>query len=274
MEEDLLQSPNSASASAKIQPFVMVDIPGLGRLYEPPGDRYVPHVLVLHGSEGAWSGFAHLQAASFAARGIAALPLGYSMGGNLWNAGAIENVPIDKTAEALDALRRLPRSTGKVGVYGVSRGAEHALLLAVLMTVDDSMHEPDAVAVHAPPDVICGAFDAKEWRDPGDPGWRAWDPSRRAWTWKGASDTLLPSQPIEIQQYAGPLLISAGENDTTWSSAMAKRLGNRYATDGRAAEQLIFPGEGHVLSAEATMVRDARISAFFAEHLVPQRTPL
>lgn len=263
-----MQSPTSTSSPAATAPFMIVDVPGLGRLYEPTGGEPAPHVLVLHGSEGAWSGFAHLQAASFAARGIAALPFGYSVGGNLWNAGRIENVPIDQTAAALDTLRRRPRSAGKAGVYGVSRGAEHALLLAVLMTADDTLHAPDAVAVHAPPDVICGAFDAREWRDPGDPGWQAWDPARRAWTWNGTSETLLPTQPIAIHQYAGPLLISAGDNDTTWSSAMARRLADRYATDGRVAEQLIFPGEGHMLSAEATMVRNAHTSAFFARHLM------
>ncbi|MGR5254604.1 alpha/beta hydrolase family protein, partial [Vibrio astriarenae] len=70
-----------------------------------------------------------------------------------------------------------------------------------------------------------------------------------------------------IEQYPGPLLISAAENDTTWSSAMSWRLADRYATGGRIAELLAFPGEDHILSAEATMVRDARLSAFFAEHL-------
>lgn len=247
---------------------MIVDIPGLGRLYEPPGEHCAPHVLVLHGSEGAWSGFAHLQAASFAARGIAALPFGYSVGGNIWNAGQIENIPIDKTAAALDALRNRPRSSGQAGVYGVSRGAEHALLLAVLMATDGAMHPPDAVAVHAPPDVICGAFNAKEWRDPGDPGWQAWDPARRAWTWKGRSDGLVPTQPIEIQRYPGPLLISTGTDDATWSSAMSQRLADRYAAGGKTAEILAFAGEGHILSADAKMVHDARVSAFLVRHLV------
>ena len=262
-----MQPPNNADDLMATQPFMIVDLPGLGRLYEPPGNTRVPHVLVLHGSEGAWSGFAHLQAAGFAARGIAALPFGYSVGGNGWNAGQIENVPIDRTAAALDALRSRPRTTGKVGAYGASRGAEHALLLAVLMATDGTMRAPDAVAVHAAPDVICGAFNAKEWRDSGDPGWQAWDPARRAWTWKGTSESLLPTQPIEIERYPGPLLISAAGNDTTWSSAMSWRLADRYATGGRVAELLAFHGEDHILSAEATMVRDARLSAFFAEHL-------
>lgn len=265
-----MQTRHSAMDSTTTLPTMIEDIPGLGRLYAPTGNAAVPHVLVLHGSEGAWSGFAHLQAAIFAASGIAALPFGYSVGGNLWNAGLIENVPLDRTAAALNAMRSRSRSTGKVGVYGVSRGAEHALLLAVLMATDSTLHAPDAVAVHAPPDVICGAFDGREWRDPGDPGWQAWDPARRAWTWKGSSEALLPTQPIEIERYPGPLLISAGEKDTTWSSVMSKRLADRYAAGGRTAEQLLFPEEGHVLSAKATMLRDKHVSVFFAQHLAEQ----
>ena len=31
---------------------------------------------------------------------------------------------------------------------------------------------------------VCGAFDARRWRDKGDPGWQTWDPAERAWTWR------------------------------------------------------------------------------------------
>ncbi|WP_235272411.1 hypothetical protein [Halomonas sp. KO116] len=40
----------------------------------------------------------------------------------------------------------------------------------------------NAIAAHSPPDVVCGAFDARGFRDVGDPGWQAWDVSKRAWT--------------------------------------------------------------------------------------------
>src|SRR5262249_40264337 len=43
----------------------------------------------------------------------------------------------------------------RVGLYGISRGAEHALLLATLMVRDGVPGLPDAIAVHTPPDVIC-----------------------------------------------------------------------------------------------------------------------
>lgn len=147
-------------------------LPGLGQAYSPPGEGPFPTVMVLHGSEGAWSGYSYLNAAILAAHGFLAVPFGYSMGGNAWNAGNILDVPLDRTAEALAALHALPIS-GKVGLYGVSRGAEHALLCTSLMARDEVLGLPDAVAVHAPSDVICGAFIGANWRDSGDPGWQA-----------------------------------------------------------------------------------------------------
>jgi hypothetical protein len=41
-------------------------LPGLGQSYGPPGEGPFPTVMVLHGSEGAWSGFSHLTAAIIA----------------------------------------------------------------------------------------------------------------------------------------------------------------------------------------------------------------
>lgn len=100
------------------------------------------------------------------------------------------NVPLDRTVEALDALRALPLCSRKVGLYGISRGAEHALLLASLMARDHVGTLPDAIAVHAAPDVVCGAFVGAAWRDSGDPGWQAWDVAERVWTWREISGKL------------------------------------------------------------------------------------
>jgi hypothetical protein len=63
------------------------------------------------------------------------------------------------------------------------------------MTRDRVNGLPDAIAAHSPPDVICGAFNARNWRDAGDPGWQAWDPGKRAWSWRGSSDELLLPPP-------------------------------------------------------------------------------
>jgi hypothetical protein len=51
-------------------------------------------------------------------------------------AGSIIDVPLDRTIEALVALRTSGLSAKKIGPNGVSRGAEHALLLTALMAGD------------------------------------------------------------------------------------------------------------------------------------------
>src|SRR5580704_17661402 len=62
------------------------------------------------------------------------------------------------TCRSIEPRRRWPLcahelSGDKIGLYGVSRGAEHALLLASLMARDGVAGLPDAIAVHTPPDV-------------------------------------------------------------------------------------------------------------------------
>jgi|SRR5450631_4013422 hypothetical protein len=153
-------------------------LPNWGWGYSPSGDGPFPAILPLHGSDGSWSGWNYRTAAILAAHGFLAIPFGYSKGGNSWNAGSIIDVPLDRTAEALAALRAFGLSGSKIGLYGASRGAEHALLLTSLMAKDGVAGLPDAVAVHTPPDVICGAFNARMWRDSGDPGWQPWDPAK------------------------------------------------------------------------------------------------
>ena len=119
-------------------------IPKWGTTYRPPGEGPFPAIMVLHGSEGACSGWSHRNAAILAAHGFLAFPFGYSEGGNAWNAGNITDVSLDRTVEALDALRDFSFTGSRLGMYGVSRGAEHMLLLASLMARDGMTGLPDA----------------------------------------------------------------------------------------------------------------------------------
>lgn len=221
-------------------------LPEWGTTYVPPGDGPFPTVMLLHGSEGSQSGWAHRTAAILAASGYLAYPHGYAKGGNAWNAGSITDVELTRTADALGSLRAFAPSSGRVAIYGVSRGAEHALLVASLMAAHGMEDGPDAVACLAAPDVVCGAFDARSFRDAGDPGWRAWDPSERAWTWNGASDDLLPTTPIPVEAYPGPLWLAAGLEDRTWSPDMTRRLEARRCGAGLPVEAHYYAGEGHV----------------------------
>ena len=242
-------------------------IPDWGTTYGPPGDGPFPAVMVLHGSEGAMSGWSHRNAVLLAAHGFLAFPFGYSNGGNAWNAGNIIEVPLDRTVDALSALRAFPVVGSKVGIYGTSRGAEHALLLVSLMARDSVDGSPDAVAAHSPADVICGAFDAKNWRDSGDPGWQVWDPGRRAWSWRGSSAELLPTTPIEIERYDGPLFLSHGTADRTWSVEMTRRLAERLRGQGRTPEVHLYEGQDHIPASAAENDHHEHLMAFFRRNL-------
>ncbi|WP_244492378.1 S9 family peptidase [Aureimonas sp. AU12] len=201
--------------------------------------------MLFHGSEGAWAGWSDQTAALLTAHGFLALPFRYATGGNPWHAGRIVDVPLDRSVKALVTLRGHPLSSGRVGLYGVSRGAEHALLLTALMARDAVDGLPDAVAAHAAPDVICGGFDAAGERDADDPNWRSWDPAHRAWTWRGSSDDLLPTMPIEIERYEGPLLLTHGTMDAMWTVAMTRRLEERLRRHGRRPEVRYDEGDDH-----------------------------
>ncbi|KZL20163.1 S9 family peptidase [Pseudovibrio sp. Ad37] len=243
-------------------------MPEWGTTYGPPTDGPFPAVLVLHGSEGSYSGWSHRTAAVLAASGFLAYPHGYSVGGNAWNAGSIENVDLARTAEAIHALREFEACDGRVALYGVSRGAEHALLVASLMAQKKIKGIPEAVACLSAPDVVCGAFDAKAYRDSGDPGWQAWDYARRAWCWDGDSDSLLPTTQIPIEAYAEPLFLAAGLKDTTWSPEMTKRLEARRNESHLPVEAHYYEVEGHVPGSRGENKHHELLIEFLDRHLI------
>ena len=262
--------------------IVQSDAPGLGHLYAPAGDERHPALLLLHGSEGALGWLDHRDAAIFAAQGYLALPLAYSVGGNFWIGGDIWNVALERTEQAMSALRAHPRCNGRLGVYGWSRGAEHALLATAMMAEAPSPHLPDAVAAHAPPDHVCGAwrnlfFRHRERSDPIRPP-PAWgfledriDPAQAAWTWRGAP--LADGAPLPIEAYAGPVLLSVGEADELWPAAMAPRLAERLRAAGRDVELHVYPAQPHMPDPAAWNTHLENLLAFFGRTLGAPRGP-
>lgn len=96
-------------------------LPDWGTTYGPQGEGPFPVIMVLHGSEGAWSGWSHRNAVLLAAHGFLAFPFGYAHGGNAWNAGSIEEIPLDRSLDALAALRAFQFYAERLGSMG-SRG--------------------------------------------------------------------------------------------------------------------------------------------------------
>ncbi len=243
-------------------------------LYRPLQPAPAPAILLLHGSEGGWAGWSHVTAVALAHRGFVAMPLPYSFGGNWVHAGDIHDISLDRTERAVAWLRTSPLTSGKVGLYGVSRGAEHALLVTSLMARDDLVHLPDAVAVHAPSDEIVGAFMAGEWM-PNDEATRdakgnndaAVASSRRAWSWRGSGEALSPGMQIEIERYNGPVFISHGTSDEIWSVDRTRRIEARLQGANRNPEVHYFAAEGHWLSPSAANKQKQHLVSFFERTL-------
>ena len=168
----------------------------------------------------------------------------------------------DRMMRAADACREVAHARDVPIVI-----SEHALLVTSLMMRDGLGGVPDALAAHAPSDGICGGFDARAYRDVGDLGWQAWDTARRAWTWRGRSDDLLPTTPIEVERYHGPIFLSHGTHDRVWSHKMTERLAERLRLSGNVPEVHLYEGQEHVPNSEGENVFFADLIAFFESHL-------
>jgi dipeptidyl aminopeptidase/acylaminoacyl peptidase len=234
-------------------------------LHVPKGRERSPGLLLLHGSEGGFAGWMAWQALALAMKGFVTFAYPYSKGGNFWHAGDIHDVDLDRTVDAMRWLREHPTVSGKVGLYGHSRGAEHAILLASLMARDGLADPPDAVAAHSPSDTIAGAFIAGNWHPKEQ---ESWDPSKRAWRWRGSSEGLTPTTPIELERYSGPVFLSHGEEDQVWTVECTRRLEARLRASGRDPEVHYYAGAKHGFSPESRNDAQARLVSFFCRHLM------
>lgn len=256
--------------------IVQSQAPGLEHLYAPAGEGRHPALLLLHGSEGRLGWLAHREAAIFAAHGYMAAPFGYSVGDNHWIGGDIWSVALEDTEAAITALRAHRRCNGRLGVYGWSRGGEHALLATGLMAAARSPHLPDAVAAHTPPDRVVGAWRNLFYRRPdavdpmGPPPAWGFDETRfvagpPAWTWRGAP--LAEGAPIPIEAFEGPIFLSVGEADELWPADMTARLAARLTAAGRDVTFVSYPGQPHMPEPAAWNAHLANLLAFFGRAL-------
>jgi dienelactone hydrolase len=253
------------------------ELPGavLARL---PGPERRPAVIVLGGSEGGdW--FARLMAPRLASHGYAVLGLPYYVapyGGPPRDElkplpRAFVEIPVDRLELARDWLRRQPGVDGdRIAVYGVSKGAEFALLAAARFSW------LTAVVAIVPSDVVW-----EGWGIPGQaPG------TRSSFSWRGealpfvpyqdfaaevahvasggkvilrrpqdagraAHPDAVPAARIPIERYRGPLLVAGGGDDQVWASgSMASNLGRTRAAAGLATTVLVYPDAGHLLSGD------------------------
>ncbi len=151
-----------------------------------------------------------------------------------------------------------------VGLFGISRGAEHALLLAQLLVEDGCAEVPGAVAVHSPPDAAWPAFIVSDFWT-GQP-W-AGNQARPTWSWRGMHERTRPGTPLCPRSIPVPVLITQGTEDKTWDADMARMLVVHMAGNRCPPESHFFEGEGHIFRAAARNQEWELITEFFDRHL-------
>lgn len=280
------------------------------RLYRPAGSERLPIIIVLGGSEGG-SRASRSRASRLAALGYAALALPYYKPS--WSDEDLPGLPeafADIPVDRLEAVHewivgRDDLDAARVGLYGVSKGGEFALIAAT------RFQWLRAVAAIVPSDVV--------WE-----GWGTDDPdgARSSFAWRRQPLPFVPyigmteainaiargelralvgphldgrkanparavAARIPVERYCGALLLAGGDQDMTWPSGeMVRAMAERRADVGLPTTALSFTEAGHSLSdtgwsptnfqgnqalASASSLAQRQVwdatRTFFAEHL-------
>jgi dienelactone hydrolase len=240
----------------------------VGRLFIPPGREPHPVVVVLSGSGG---GFDLDKAAVLSRHGFATLALAYFGIAPLptW----LHRIPLEYFKAALTWLFAQPEiDSRRVGILGVSRGAELALLLG------STFPQIRAIVAYAPSSVAWAASGRDKatgelipcWTWRGKPVPFAPLPLR-GFMWRSAFPVVALKRPvmfrnlfraglrnraavelaaIPVEKIHGPILLISGGDDHLWPAAeMSEAIVARLKRNGSAhtAEHLHFAGAGHML---------------------------
>lgn len=212
-------------------------------VYFPNDGKTHPSLFFLHGSDGGASGWRDSEAIKWAQRGFIVMPYAYF--GVPGGPAGLGGVPLDRAFAAMRYLRGTPQAKNeKLAVFGTSRGAEMAVLLASL---PDAANLIDAVIAHSPQDRTQASITVQQHgrldfvRD-------SMGVQVPAWTYR---NRFIPDgSPIALSRFAGPILLTIGTNDEIWPAAGTYALERQLA--GRANAQVVrFLGEAHGLSPAA-----------------------
>jgi pimeloyl-ACP methyl ester carboxylesterase len=241
-----------------------------GFLCDPGDGLKHPAVMVLGGSEGG-VGLPDV-AVLLASHGFTAMSLAYF--GLKGLPSTLQNIPVEYFGKALEWVRARPETEPAfVGVYGASRGAEAAVLLAA------TYPQAKAVIGRSPTNVRWEGVTAKGL--PGGPAWTyrgeplsyipnripLWFAAHYVWdSTVGDPVRLMPlfmydwgvfgdtrSVEIPVENIHGPVLLVFGTDDQIWpSSLMAARLIERLRQHRHqyADENLSYDGVGHWIPSE------------------------
>ena len=273
----VLASLTAAPALAQEAPISVTPVPGLpyANLYAPEGAEHLPVMVILHGAEGgteAGDRFGPI----LARLGYAVVGLPYYSPD--WGefgppqplpgiAGSFVDIRVDQLAELRDVLAAMPQAhVERFGLFGASKGSEFALIAA------SRYPWIDAVVAYMPTDVV----------------WEGWgletieaEGTRSSFSFEGQPLAFMPYRGfveglmagpgradlraihengradhpereaearIPVEDFAGDLVVIAGDRDALWNSGWAARaiVRSREAA-GLTTLALIYPEAGHDL---------------------------
>ena len=287
---------------------VSSELPGAFFATPDSGDSPYPVIILLGGSEGN-DGSARRLAPLFLAQGYAVFGYPY-YSPKYYGAqqaqfpelpSAFASIPVDRMETVRDWLMaREDVESDAIGIYGVSKGAEFALLAGSLI------EGFAAIAAIVPSDVVWegwgfgtteGETSSFSWRGEALPfvpyvgmtteiaKYADPDQTPRLRTPQDAGRHAFPERVaaarIRVEDIDEPVLVAGGDQDNTWASGeMAQYLAERRHAEGLPTVSLIYPDAGHALSGDGTPTEWASEAdeaaqreiwpttlAFFAEHL-------
>ncbi|WP_298304367.1 acyl-CoA thioester hydrolase/BAAT C-terminal domain-containing protein [uncultured Erythrobacter sp.] len=241
---------------------------------KPEGDGPFPAITGLGGSEGGDSS-ARRKAPQFLAEGYAVLGLPYYS--PAWGdqpqqfpglPRAFAEIPVDSAEVAKVWLSaRGDIRADSIGIYGISKGAEYALLAG------SKIEGFAAIAAIVPTDVVWEGWGTADGSRPSSFSWRGealpfvqyqgmteeftnptgpnGRPRLRLPHDKGR--TANPEQAvaarIAVEAIDEPVLVAGGDADLAWNSGeMAQNIAERRAEAGLPTVSLVFTDAGHALS--------------------------
>ena len=245
----------AASDPAIAAPEPLAELgPGMVGVYYPAAQAGAPVVMILGGSEGGFVGSGAM-AKALAEQGFGALALSYYRGPG--QSPTLENIPLETFARALDWLSARPEvARRRVGVVGISKGGEAALLVA------SRDRRVCAVVAAVPSNVAWGGYDparnlgtmTPSWTSGGQPvAYVRYDFSGFAnGGLRGIYAKSLEAAPadavIPVEKIAGPVLLISGRDDKLWpSTPMADAVMARLdaAKFRYAHSHLAYDNAGH-----------------------------
>jgi dienelactone hydrolase len=219
-----------------------------------------PGIIIVSGSGG---GLAEDQPALLASRGYAVLSLGYF--GMEGVPEDLAKIPLEYFGRAFDWMRAHPSvDRERIGVMGMSRGGELALLLGA------TFPEIKAVVAYVPSGVVWPGLT----RDPSPEVPPAWTrdgnavafmpnppPDLEAWskppvvmtpTFHASMKMLARDQwpEIEVEKTRGPILMLSGSDDQMWPSLMLADIAAQRLLRHNFAhkfEHITYAGAGHFI---------------------------